>query len=450
MTRVVFVEPTPAFNGYGFVRLPLMGLLYLGTILKGKSGLDVSVLSERTRRVYHAKSGSIDESLKKADIVGISSMTSTAGRTYAIARAVRKENPKARIILGGPHPTFLPEEGMEFADLVVRGEAESIIECAVEGGYPDGIVDGKRVESLDSLPIPDFDVSPGLRKGLKWIPISSSRGCPHDCCFCSVTKMFGRRYRFRSPLSVIEEVERRLWEGHSRFFFYDDNFTANPVRTREFLEETLRRKLKFRWVAQTRVEVAQDPDMLDLMARSGCEVLFFGFESVNSQTLDLYNKHQTPRDIEACVRNCREKGIDVCGMFVIGADEDDDSTVWETADFLRACRPEYAQFSVLCPLPGTEFHKQVEREGRILTRDWSQYDGTHVVFRPKKFSPLELQRKVLDLWGKFYSFGHVKKFLVYQYFLLKWKFANKKFMSWLQDLQALERYSWVRHPHLPR
>jgi len=444
MSKITFIEPASSFNGYAIAsKLPLMGPLYLGTILAQK-GHDVSILKENANPAYNEETGWLHESLLTADVIGISTITSTADRAYQIADAVREQNKNAKLIIGGAHASFMEEESLEHADIVVKGEAESIICDLVDGNGnlpKSGVVEGRIVEDLSSLPIPDINL---LENKLKprifgvfphTAPICTSRGCPYDCTFCSVTQMFGRKYRFNSDQKVIEELKIRFKQGFRRFFFYDDNFTASKDRAKSLLDGILTNNLKVSWLAQTRVDVAKDDELLKLMERSKCRWILVGFESVNPKTLEAYNKKQEVKDIQECIRRLQKHNIKVHGMFVLGSDEDDVQTIEDTVKFCNDMHLDAAQFSILFPIPGTKLYKDLDAQGRIFTKNWSFYDGTHVVFVPKKMSFLQLQEKFIWAWKKFYSISKFEKYLIRQYIMRKWEKCNKQFYKWLKELQ---------------
>lgn len=431
MSRVSLVEPLSTFNGYSHFKLPLLGLLYLGTILQ-RRGHQVTVHSENISPAFDEKTGALNPALQKSDVVGISTMTSTANRAYEIARSVRRARPETRVFIGGPHATFMPKEASRCADVVVLGEAESNIARLVEDTAAQGVFQGEKISDLDDLPYPDFSLSSQLESTMRYAPISTSRGCPFNCSFCSVTAMFGRKIRFRSPESVLEELEMRHKSGHRRFFFYDDNFGVSRERSKTFLEGILKKNLDLRWTAEARVELSKDEELLKLMARTGCHYLLFGLESINPKTLSSYNKKQSLEDIKDCIKKVRRHDIKVHGMFVLGSDDDCPETVRQTVEFCNEFKVDSAQFAILFPIPGTRLYEQLEAEGRIFTKDWSLYDGTHVVFRPKNMKAVELQRLFLWAWKKFYSLARLKGFLASRYLLNKWERINRKFLEALK------------------
>ena len=429
MAVVAFVEPRGTFNAYGYWRFPLMGPLCLGTILK-EEGHEVLILRDNVRSVYDKEAGLLHEKLTRADVVAMSLMTCTANRAYQIADAVREVTPGTKIIMGGPHPTYMPEEALEHADLVVKGEGEEVILDAVSHRDLTGVIQGTQVKDLNRVPFPDFSILSDQNRPPRVTPISTSRGCPYDCVFCTVSSTFGRKYRFRDAENVQEEIYMRISQGHRRFFFYDDNFAANKEDTKTLLDRIARRGLRIRWSAEARTDIAKDKELLELMSRTNCERMFIGLESVNPRTLVSYNKRQTVEDAERCITLLHKHGITVHGMFVLGSDDDDLNTVGDTVRFCHEMKLDSVGFSILHPLPGSRLYDILDSENRIFTKDWSLYDGTHVVFRPKRMNPLELQEKYLWGWKKFYSLRkRPLLFPIFWYAASKWYKANRKTLA---------------------
>ncbi|MFH1413700.1 MAG: radical SAM protein [Candidatus Omnitrophota bacterium] len=405
--KIALVEPVSTqANVFSKLCMPLLGPVYLGTILKNR-GHQVQIYREDLYRPDYAK---LD-----VDLVGISMLTSTARRGYEIATKF----PKDKVIMGGVHASLLPEEALEFCRQVVVGEAEEVIADVAEGKIKDRIVAGRPVENLDSLPFPDFSLIKGYKLP-SWIaPVSTSRGCPFDCSFCSVTKMFGRKYRFRSAESVMQEVAS---VNTRQLFFCDDNFTAHPMRTRRLLELMLKVKDRIKnWSCQVRCDAAKDESLLNMMAEAKCSAVAVGFESVNSKTLKYYDKKQTIKEIINAIKSFHKRKIKIHGMFVLGSDDDSEKTVWETLRFALKQKIDTIQMSILTPFPGTKVHEDLEKEKRIFSRDWNLYDGQHIVFNPKLLSAKQLQLNVLKAYARFYSLS--KSFSL----LIKLRFRNAFF-----------------------
>ena len=419
MPKMVFIEPRPPnLHVFSEFPLPRLGALILGTMMKQR-GWDVEVYVEDLRRIDY-------DAVAAADLVGISTITSTAPRAYAIADKVRAMG--RTVLMGGPHVTFLAGEALDHADFVFRGEGERPLTAFVDawenGLDPTGTpnlsflaADGRIVHNpllpmesdLDRIPYPDLSLlkpDPRRRKFQPPIPVQTSRGCPFACSFCSVTGMFGKKYRFRSTENVIEEL-RRYDRSPNAVFFYDDNFAADRGRTKELLEAMIREGFKFPWTTQVRADLARDTELVRLMKEAGCHTVYIGFESVNPRSLDGMKKKQTVADLVRAARVLRRHKINIHGMFVLGFDEDDWPSVKETVKFATRSRLSTTQFLILTPLPGSEFYDKMSAAKRLRFRDWSLYDAHHVVFEPALFSLSDLQKAQLYCHRKFYSLKQV-------------------------------------------
>ena len=250
------------------------------------------------------------------------------------------------------------------------------------------------ITDLDALPLPDFSLAGGTADCVigrkKTVMVQTSRGCPFDCSFCSVTGMFGKRFRHRSVESVLKELRRYNTRDHF-VFFSDDNFTANKRHARELVEAMRREKLRFQWSTQVRADLAKDPELVQLMKRAGCHTVFIGFESVNPKSLTEMKKSQSLEDIHNAIRVLQAARIHIHGMFVFGFEEDDWPTVEATVQLAREMKLTSVQLLILTPLPGSELYERLVSEGRITSWDWNLYDTHHVAFRPAGFTPFELQ-----------------------------------------------------------
>jgi radical SAM superfamily enzyme YgiQ (UPF0313 family) len=414
MPKIVLIEPRPP-NLHIFSQFysPRLGTFILGTLMRSR-GWEAEVIIEEWEKIDFA-------ALQAADLVGISTITSTAPRAYAIADRLRSLGVK--VLMGGPHVTFLTAEAMEHADFVIRGEGESALPAFAEAWEKGGSFENvpnlsyrregavrhnpmrANVDDLDAIPLPDLNLSEAFRRksaGKVVIPVQTSRGCPYACSFCSVTGMFGHKYRFRSTASVMSELRRYDPRRHF-IFFYDDNFTANGEHTKDLLRAMIAAGLKFQWSAQVRANVTQDLELVKLMKKAGCQIVFIGFESVNPLSLKAMKKGQTVAEIARAVKVLRRQRIRIHGMFVYGFDEDDWRTVRRTVRFAKKARLTSSQFMILTPLPGSDFYDKVCSQQRIRFRDWNLYDAHHVVFEPTRLAPLELQRAQIYSHKKFYS-----------------------------------------------
>ncbi len=407
--KIRLIEPNaPSMHLWSksyFVRL---GLPIIGATLK-EAGHDV--------RIYNPQLAPIDwDDVFTSELVGLSCTTSTAPAAYDIGDELRRR--RIPVVIGGSHVTFMAEEALEHADFVARGEGgEQImleIVGALEGRMPVADITGisfrrngetvhnplhERCTDLDTLPFPDLDLVVGNER-LANTPIMTSWGCPFDCTFCSVTAMFGKKYRFRSAESVIAEIKQK---NPKKIFFYDDNMAANRKRLKRLLRMMIDEGIKVRWGAQVRTDVVKDRELLELMQASGADFMALGLESVSQATLDHFEKSQTVEDIEHAIKVLHDYGIRSHGMFVLGAEHDEGDFVRETIDFALENKIDTVMMNILTPLPGTQQFEELDTAGRIITKDWRLYDAQHAVFWPRHMSPAKLQRDVLREQRRFYS-----------------------------------------------
>jgi anaerobic magnesium-protoporphyrin IX monomethyl ester cyclase len=407
--KIRLIEPEPpGMHVWAKVLLPRLGLPIIAAALK-EHGHDVLV--------YNPTMAPIDwDDVNTSDLVGLSSTTSTASTAYAFADDLRGRG--IPVVIGGSHVTFMADEALQHVDYVARGEGGEqlmleLIEALAGERELDAIAglsfmrDGRAVHNplrealadLDELPFPDLRLLVGSDR-LTTMPIMTSWGCPFDCTFCSVTAMFGKKYRFRSAESVIAELKDKRPE---RIFFYDDNMAANRKRLKKLLQMMIDEDLVIPWSAQVRTDVVRDPELLDLMRRSGCQLVYLGLESVNQETLDKFEKAQTVADIEKAIKVLHDHGIKSHGMFVLGADSDDVQTVRDTVTFAIKNKIDTVMLNILTPLPGTQQFQEFDAAERIFDKRWELYDAHHAVFEPARMTPYELQIEVLRGYMRFYS-----------------------------------------------
>jgi len=398
--RILFVEPAGSIGNIfsRFMAIPLLGPVYLATIAK-IAGYEVAIFNENIAGRPIGR-----DELEPVDLLCLSCITATVERGKLIADQYRNVRSAAhrssRVIIGGIHASMLPQDVASHFDQVVIGEAETQLIDLIEGTLRDPVVNGERLESLDCLPYPDYSLM-GDFGNRRLRPVMTSRGCPFDCNFCSVTKMFGNTYRAQSPARVISEI-MRLPPG--TVFFVDDNFAVDMNRSNELLDLMISRGFRNKWTAQVRTNVTHKPEFVAKMKRAGCKVVYVGFESINPQTLKDMNKAQTVDDIKRSIKVFHDNSINVHGMFILGNDSDTPEMFRTTADFSRETSLDFVQYSVLTPLPGTDVFEKLEKEGRLLHRQWSYYDGLHVTFAPKHMTAKELQQGMLECFRDFYSY----------------------------------------------
>jgi len=334
--------------------------------------------------------------------------------------------------MGGYHPTFLPQEASENADAIVIGEAELVWEEVVNdarNGRLRGSYQADRLCDLDAdVPIPRRDLLDRSRY-YTFNTMQATRGCGKGCDFCSVDAFFDRAYRTRSPENVVREIESMLRDaeeagtGRGRWIvFSDDSLASKPAYAAELFEALI--PLKIKWASQVTSAMAKNEELLEIAARSGCRWASIGFESINPDSLAYLNKNwaaigvtgkDAPKQKREAIREAltetveafHRHGIAVLGNFMFGFDEDDSETLRQTIRATHGIGIDAALFRLVTPTPGTKLFDRLDQDQRILTKDWRQYDGTHVVFAPKRVPRDELQDYFWQAYEYFYSWTRI-------------------------------------------
>jgi len=336
---------------------------------------------------------------KDVDLVGLTAYTNSAFRAYEIADAFRRRG--VTVVMGGVHVSNLPGEALEHCDAVVVGEAEGAWEQLVLGfsrSQLKRVYQNNHLASLEGLPVPRRDLlTPDDYVTIN--TVQSTRGCPHNCSFCSVTRFNGRTYRFRPIPDVIREIETL---PSRNVFIVDDNIMSNRLRTRKLFEALT--PLGLRWGSQCTVSIARDPEILELAARSGCIGLAIGFESFCKESLKgAHKRFNSPDQYYEDIETIKSYGILVWGSFVLGFDEDDEANLEKTVWSAKRSKLDFACFNFLTPLPGTDVYEAFERDGRLTSKSWADYNMANLVFRPVRITEKVLEEKVRKAWLEFYS-----------------------------------------------
>ncbi len=409
---LIGLEPkAPGLHIFSGMLLPRLGLPLL---------LTMAQLRGHEAEVYCEDIAPIDwERVQQADLILISSITSTAPRAYEFIRKIRQElGCTVPILMGGSHVTFLPDEALDNgATYVFRHEADVTFMqflswyegerdpkelfgiknlSFVIGGQKHHTPNASDLVDLNSLPTPDLRLIQGF-KNPDVIPIIRSRGCPWDCEFCSEVAMFGSRYRFRSIERVIEDIQYydRIYGYKIPIFFADDNFGANFFDLERLCQEIVRRDLVRPFSGQVRLDLAKREKALATMSQAGFDRVFIGYESVEQQSLDSAGKKLTAADMHQYTKIIHKYRFSIHAMFVLGFDYDSLETVKRT---IRCCIRwgiETVQFLILVPIPGSRLYKRLAADDRIVVKDWAKYDGHHVTFTPRRITAAQLQIAVM-------------------------------------------------------
>jgi radical SAM superfamily enzyme YgiQ (UPF0313 family) len=392
MKKILLIFPREKgikFSNDTLYPFPMLGLTLLASHFP--KNYDVKIVNEAIEEIDFDR---------EVDLVGITGLTCVIQRAYAVADRFQEKGIK--VILGGVHPSLLPGEAKEHADSVYVGEAEGRVEEVIrdfEAGKLKPFYKDEKWPDLKQMPVPRRDLL-----GKKYSPvfkaIETTRGCPNRCDFCSVPTINGKRYRLRSLEEVEQELSLIISKKGEYLFLADDNVTAKADYALELFNIFKRYGVK--WMGFATVQIAKDENLLKKAQESGCISLFIGFESLIQENLDNVSKRfVNAKELSDLVKTIQRHQIGIHGSFIFGFDGDDPSIFAKTVEFVQKNNIELPTFSILTPFPGTPLKKRLEEEGRIFDHDWSHYDMSHVVFKPKKMTIQELQEGYL--WAQKYT-----------------------------------------------
>lgn len=376
------------------LRYAPLTLTTLAALIPEELNADIRILDEGVEE--------LDLAAIDADLVGITCITPNAPRVYAISRQLRERG--ITVVLGGVHPTLVPDEAQGHADAIVLGYAEQswpqlLCDFAahrMQKRYTEG-----RDYRFANVPEPRRDL---LKKEgyITLNTVQAVRGCPYKCNFC-VVPVAWPGYLHRPVKEVVREIEHL--EGDS-FLFLDLSPVENPIYIKQLYRELI--PLKKRWGGLATIRIASDREMLKLAAQSGCGGLLIGFESVSPTTIKQMKKgFNRPDQYSEAAKMLHDHGIAINGCFVFGLDGDDKDVFQRTVEFVNRASIDLPRFSVATPFPGTALYHQLNAEGRIIQKDWTYYGGQNVVFQPRNMTVEELQSGIQWAWRQVYSFPSI-------------------------------------------
>jgi radical SAM superfamily enzyme YgiQ (UPF0313 family) len=451
MPKLLLINPSNIHKGLGNIRStawPPLNLPYIAAITPNHYQIEV-----------------IDENIepfeyRPADIVGITAYTSSVYRAYQIAQIYREQG--IPTVMGGVHVSMMPKEASLFCDSVVIGEAETVWHKVLEDFEAGRLKKQYRGDWIDlaDLPIPRRDVL--QNQYYQWGSILTSRGCPMNCTFCSVTAFNGRRFRRRPLEAVVTEIEQI---PQKRILIADDNIIGYGEKDREwaraFFSRILEKGIKKVFIAQTSIMFGEDRDLIRLAAKAGLKIVFIGLESVRPETLKSFNKginlERLQQDrYEELVMRIRKEGIAFLGAFVLGGDEDDLSIFHSTLECVESSQIDVLQITKLTPLPGTQLWKTFEKEGRILNlnfpKAWEEYRLTKMVFKPQQMSIEDVYEGFTYIRKIYYSFWKTVKRTINTLFTTKSLSATligyKMNSSYRKAFRNSEHYRLYNRPSL--
>ena len=450
--RILLVNPANAgiLKAVG-VHFPPMGLLYLGAYLE--------------REGYHVEISdfcSSDQGPKYSsyDLVGISTDTTRHLKAMEIARRAKEAG--CMVVMGGPHPCYIDEEILAsgWVDFIVHGEGEvtllELVRSLEEGKNHWEVIKGLSfqrgaetvrtpprpfIQDLDSLPFParhliDMDLYRRTKFGERAItPVVTSRGCPANCNFCSSSSFFGRRWRARSPDSVVEEL-KALHDnyGFDAVAFVDDNFTLSPERVVAISEEIIRKGLDIWWWNFSRVEnIVENEEMLEVMKKAGAKTIYVGVESANPQSLAELGKKMNLDSVGKAIELLKRHGFEIFASYILGNPSDKVVNIYETINFAKRLDTNVAQFSILTPYPGTALYEDLKE--RIWTRHWPFYDSQHLVYKYEHISFIRMEWLLLKANLLYYTRSKKAMNDV-------WRLLKRHKLGWRTLLKFIRDYFW--------
>ena len=418
---------TPPYNSAvksvtGFSSPPL-GLAYLASVLREEH--EVKIVDSN---ILEYTMDDVRRELKKfnPDVVGITSVTPSIPQAYEVARIAKEINENCKVVMGGPHVTFLPEQTLkecEDIDIIVKGEGELTIKELVE--FLEKGKSLKRVKgiafrrgemilnneprpfirNIDEIPFPSRDLLPVEKyqlNGKRYTTMITSRGCPFRCSFCSSSRLFGGYWRGRSPQNVLDEL-RIIYEDYEikHIEFLDDTFTLDNKRAERICDGILKEKLDISWGASSRVDTITKK-LAERMKRAGCWIIFLGIESGCQRILNMMGKRITIEQIKRAVKIIKKAGIKILGSFILGFPGETIRSIRQTIKFAKSLDIDYAEFSILTPYPGTPLFYLAEKSKSLLTRDWSKYTAIDPVMKIKGIAPKQLKSYLRKAYLYFY------------------------------------------------
>jgi len=371
--------------------------------------------------------------LIEADLVALTSFTSSAYRAYEIAAVYKKAN--IPVVMGGIHASMVPKEAIQYVDVVGVGEAESYWKNVIsdfEKGRLKPFYYGERLP-MDKMPFARHDL---FHKSYTIDSIQTTRGCPFNCSFCSVTAFNGSSYRMRPVEDVLDEIEMVTTD---RIFFIDDNLVGYSKKSKKHVKAILQgmidRKVNKEWWTQCSLNVADDEEILDLFAKSGCRMIFIGIEAETVEGLRDTNKKLNTRmgfdKYTEAFNKIHKYGMSVLGSFIFGLDSDTVESLHNRKQYIINQPIDSYQTGILTPLPGTKMYREFEEQNRIIKndypKDWQYYSIEDVVMKPAQMDADTLKNTMKEVWLELYD-----KKTVY-----------RKFMQTLNNTKNIKTSSWA-------
>jgi len=421
------LENEKSFYDYSFHASFLMSRKYVSYLLAIPT-LTALTPDEHDIIIIDENIEDIDYSIN-VDLVGISVRTMFAKRAYHISETFREKGVKT--VLGGIHPSMCPDEAALHCHTVVIGEAENIWKTLLEdaqNGQLKPIYQADSFANLKQSPIPDRRE---LSKNRYLTDIiQTTKGCPFHCEFCSVHAFDGQKIRTRTVEQVIREINsikesEDVFKKKKAIFFADDNILSKKSFAVEMIDAL--KPLNINWMCQASINISQEDDLLQKMSDSGCGAIFIGFESISEENLSSMDKAINRQfDYKKAIEKIHSFGILVHSSFIVGYENDSTESFDNLIHFIKETNLLIPVINILTPFPGTHLYKRLDKEGRILSKDWQLYDTKHVVFQPENLSIEELSSGYKKIVQSVYSFDEILRKMKHYWKINFWKRQNKE------------------------
>ena len=348
--------------------------------------------------IYDETAGKIPLDIE-AELIGITCITGTAPRCYAFADYYRKKG--KTVFMGGVHPSMLPNEAAEHADVVFTGFSEQtfpkFIYDYINGNYQKFYHQNSDF-TIEGRPIPKRELL-NSKRYITTKTVEAIRGCCHTCSFCAYPAAFGKTLYKRPVKEVVAEIEA-LDTKH--VLFPDVNLITDRKYAIELFTALI--PLKVMWLGLVTSSVGIDDELITLFRKSGCKGLLIGFESITQESQKYIHKGVNQVDnYVTLMKRLHDNGILVQGCFAFGGDEEDESVFDRTVEMVIKAKIDLPRYSILTPFPKTQYFDQLEKEGRIIERNWAMYDVQHCVFQPKLMTKEQLEEGTDRAWRATYS-----------------------------------------------
>lgn len=399
--KIAFLAPAGAMHRYNgsfgkTLHYAPLTLTTLAALVPDELNADIAIYDETAEKIP------LD---MDADLICITCITGTAPRCYAYADYYRSLG--KTVVLGGVHPTFVPQEAAVHADSVMTGFAEST--------FPEMLFDYKKGTlkklyvqeegfTMENNPTPRRDLL-NKKRYITTNTVEVIRGCNHPCTFCAYTTAFGRKAYKRPIREVVREIEAL---SSKEVVFPDVNLIADREYAKKLFKEI--GPLKKKWMGLVTSDIGIDDEMISIFKKSGCVGLLIGFESINQESQKFVKKGiNKVLEYDELMKKLHNAGIVVQGCFAFGGDDEDTSVFEKTVEMVIKTKIDLPRYSILTPFPNTQLYNQLEAEGRIIERDWAMYDVEHCVFEPKQMTKKQLEEGIEWAWRETYKTSNIAK-----------------------------------------